>query len=185
MVLQIGTATVLERVGTPSTKVKPTLEQLARVHQIAGGLQDSCITVIENPSLNGYLGLLLALHFSHNPYITEFKAVLYVRANEECEIDELTNHGVVAIKQGFDRGIPYNFIEAQGGLVLPAPNIRAYEVAFISPGQHHDFSSELQEKATAGQALRAIYKLLADKVSDFSIEGGKLVLPANYASHRV
>ena len=202
--MRTGSVGILNREEPPaSTSTELQLEPVAKEIRIGSGIKDGSITVIENPSLDGYVGLLLSKHF----YEARFQwrdliDVLYIRVDDKKRLRESREYGRVSIDKGFDN-IPYNFVATDSGVILPAKSTLPYEICFISPDEYDHFHDELQkgpwetqearglrrgrnvpETSNVEHVVESMYKLLAQKVSTFSLDNGKLVLPRDYASLR-
>ncbi len=192
-----------EQQNTPSTD--PVLEPVARETRTGSGTQDDSITVIENASLEGYIGLLLAKHFTQKYQKKELIDVLYIRADGKSNIKDLTHYGMVSMEREFSEKseTPYNFVRTNSGMALPAFNFLPYEICFITPDEYdrfHILLNGFHEKLTDGKfrtaenlynsldfiytCLDSMYRILGRKVPTFSYEDGKLILPDGYASFK-
>lgn len=183
--LQRGSASVLDREEYPATiSTDPELQPVTREVRIGSGTQDSSITVIENPLLEGYTGLLLSRYFFSRFQWRDLIDVQHIRAGDKNNLRELQHYNRVRIDKGFDR-VLYNFVTTDTGLVLPAPNVLPYEVGFITPSEYDSFHDELRGGKNVKDVLESMYRLLAQKIPTFSFDNGKLVLPNDYASLRL
>ena len=183
--LQRGSVSVLDKEESPSTiSTDPKLQPVTREIRIGSGTQDSSITVIENPLLEGYTGLLLSRYFSSRFQWRDLIEVQHVRADAENNLRELQHYNRVRIDKGFAH-VFYNFAATDTGLFLPAPNVLPYETAFITPSEYDNFLYELHRDINVEDVLESMYKLLAQKIPTFSFDNGKLYLPNDYASLRL
>lgn len=180
--LQRGHVAILDREeSSPTQSTEPELEPVAREIGIGSGTEDSSITVIENPLLVGYTGLILARRFHQRFQWRDLIDVQHVRADDKNNVNESKHYLRVRIDKGFGH-VLYNFVATDTGLILPAPNILPYEICFIPPSDYEHFHDGLRRGRNEKDVVEAMYRLLGQKVPTFSLENERLVLPRDYAS---
>ncbi len=178
-----GSTIVLERPGSPETATDPSLQLVTREMHVGGVNADATIVMIENPLLDRLYGFLLVQHLRVNKLDMELLEAFHIRATEHA-VRETTRYKEVRISKGFDEG-PYNFVVTDTEIVLPAGNRRSYEMCFISPEEYGSFLERLGKRRDIENILKEVYELMAKKVELFSLMGGRLVIPDDYASLRL
>ena len=185
-----GLAAVLEREAQggqpPSSQTNPELEPAAGGARVGGAIQDSLITVIENPSLDLYIGILLAEHFRQDNLLTRLTNVEHIRFRYDPEVFRLQHYKAVSVEKGFSQNMAYHFVRTDFGNVLPAGSTPPYRICPITAAQYDEFHRSLKSGKDIKTVLSAMYGVFAGKVPGFSLsKDGMLVLPRNYASLRV
>ena len=172
----------------PPKQTFPVLEPVTRRLTVAGGVQDGCISVIENPSLDGYIGLILARHYSEARRMpVRFTDVLHIRFNSELNSAGVDHFNEV-ISDMERATMDYYFVTADSGRSLPAQSIMQYKVCFIRP-EVYDTLSNVFNAARGNadrvrMALGKVYKIFAaNKI--FCLKEGALELPESYARLRM
>ncbi len=165
----------------------PELEPVAEEVGVAASTQDNSITVIENPSLNGLLGILLSRHFDRQPLDKYLIDVRHIRVDDRDDIKEQRDHKRVRISMGVKyRGaeeIIYRHVSTEDEQRLPAPSLLPYRTCFLHADEFDYLFSGLERDNKA--AIRTMYRLLAINDPLFSFRRGKLVLPDGYANLRL
>ena len=82
---------LLERKEAPNAEVEtePELEIVVQKVAVSGGLEDSSLTVVENPSVEGYLGILLSRHYEEKYGHERLGDVIHVRIDIGGVVKEL------------------------------------------------------------------------------------------------
>lgn len=183
-----GSAAVLDRdEQNPLNQTKPVLETTAREAAVGGAMQDSSLTVIENPSLDLYIGILLAEHLRQDRLRTRLMNVEHIRFRYEPEVPRLRHHETVTLEKGlYSSNTYFHFVRTGEGLILPAASVIAYQICPITPAQYNGFCRSLKNLKDMKEVLLDMYRLLARNVQGFSLKrDGTLSLPPNYASLRI
>ena len=157
-------ATINEEKDFPESLEEPQSEPVSREIRIAGSQEDSSIAIIENPSLEGYIGILLSREFYQRFHWRELIDVQHARVDGKYAVKELNRYDRVRIDKRFDP-ILCNFVAADRK-VLPAPRRLPYEICFISNSEYYRFKIMLQNN-NIKEVVDSIYELFAKKFRHF------------------
>ena len=182
-----GRSAVLEKpLDSPQTKTETerSIDPRTQMAPTANALEDSSITVVENPIVNGHTGLVLAQHFEgKTDGERHLVDVHHLRIDQIYRV-EVQRYDRLVIRKGFDN-FSYEFIVV-GGNLIPSPSTICYKGCFLDPKQYEMFRGEFEDdNPDAAATVELMYELLAKREPDyFSLERGELRMPANYASLR-
>ena len=145
----------------------------------------SSLTVIENPSLDGYLTILMAK--SAIPYNGD-KALLgvyFITADEDYNVvsQPLKQSGARATTRQVGSQLLY-IISDEKGISYPIASLVPHEHCRISTDEFQKFEANLSAGKLEGM-VDDMVQLIGQRVNTFSLDKGKLVLPPNYANTRL
>lgn len=168
------------------TKTDPKLQRTPKRLKTGGASQDNSITVIENPSVDGHIGYLFAQRFLETSHSRRFERTLYLRVDlEDFRIQDKNEYFEVRFDQGFDpKRLAYDFMIADGRIVLPRPSTVPYEICFIDPDLYNKYLADLKRSETVGPILEQVNSTLAKRAKNFRVDSVSkaLILPQNYAT---
>ena len=144
------------------------------------------LALIENPSLENKLGILLANHF-YGPPLNRFKDVHYIRLD--------TKSGAVVERLDFhearihicEHPTTYRFIttKTHPEKILQAGSEIPYEICSINKKDFEMLTEDSIWKHLSAEALEEVYKLLAMNSRLFKYNEREFNLPKNYAAVRL
>ena len=184
-----GGAGVSER-----TPVLDKREEPRGLEESTLGTIKSSLTVIENPSLDGYLGILMA---EKTLLRDEFNAKsffhAYVLWAYEGVIDPNVSTADIAKSENVskDGDPPLYVVSYQGGRRYEVASQVPHEVCKITDDEFRMFEGTLtsphQHNTGLTGMVNNMMQLIGERLIEkgFAFEDGKLVLPPNYASTRI
>lgn len=188
-------AAVLDR-PQPSTATEPVLQPVSAEMAVAGGTEDSSITVIENRDLTELNGLLVSRSFFENRSGRGLTGVLHLRVDRNFVVKQQEEYSLVTLMHTRDQGDLYAAMGSEGQ-ILPSLSRRPFIICFISskktPGLGPEVSTpredyerwyrELSKRGDRTEVIKGLYKFLVErKYPDFRLDdAGNLALPWDYA----
>ena len=154
------------------------------------GTLRSSLTVIENPSLDGRLGILMAektlLHDEYNA--KSFFHVYVIRAFGDY-IDPAILHVDIAKSENVSKGRnpPLYVVSYQGGGRYAVASQVPHEICKITDDEFRRFEATLtspQRVVELTGLVNNMMRLIGERTG-FAFEHGKLVVPPEYASTRL
>ncbi len=151
------------------------------------GRAKSSLTVVENPSLDGNLGILMAAVTMIHGGKTAFANAYIIIADRAYVLQEVRNTRMAKIERQTKEPFLYVIYDVRGvahavGSLLPYElckltdeEFKRYEHTLISAKNPSSFAGVVNDMA----------RLLAERNKFYSLNDGKLVLPPNYASTRI
>lgn len=151
--------------------------------------QDHSITVIENPSIGGFIGYLFARHFTEEQTTKRFTDTTYFRINlrDFSFLAGRGNYPEVYLEKGLSpkEHARCDFLLVRSlGIILPRPTLIPYEIGFLEPELYDQHLEELTHPTNLKGILREINSDLAARIKSFGFYQGSglLILPRNYAT---
>lgn len=178
-------AAVLDR-PQPSTATEPVLQPVSAEMAVAGGTEDSSVTVIENPALSGLTGLLISRSFFESSSGRILRGALHLRIDRSRNVKSQEEYPLLALAERRGQAnlwavLAVNHIFPD---ILPSLSTRPYIICFISPEDYKKWHGVLSKRGDRAEAIKELYKFLAEtKYPDFKLnEEGNLALPPDYAA---
>lgn len=165
-------------IDLPSLDISSDLETPPRVPKNAG----SYLIVVQNPSLDGTLGILMAEGTMPNNNSRTFTNTYLIMADEHYTVIDYLKYPLAKIKQ--QEGDPLlHVLELQDFGDYNVASILSHEVSPIALGEFQRYQSDLKEGRLDG-IVNSMVKLIGEK-GTFPVVDGALDLPADYASTRL
>ncbi len=147
------------------------------------------LTIIENPSLEHCIGILLAKHYDKFP-LSRFRDIFYVRVEVDTgELKAKEKHAEARIHTSEVMGFRYNFIAVDYGKsterAFQAGSVRPYCICHIPMNAYSQFVSDGVWEKYALDAVTSASMLAARISSIFSLKEEKIVMPEDYAAVRM
>ena len=146
------------------------------------GRAKSSLTVIENPSLDGNLGILMAattiLDGDNKAFIDAYRIIAdtnYIYRSSS------KNRYVKTVHQSGNPPL-YVVVLNEEGRKYWVASLLPHEVCKIADYEFERFETSVGSDENLDGVVRDMVKLLGERVNSFKIEEGKLVLPPNYAN---
>ena len=186
---------LLERPGTGRVAVlekPPEATTDTEVAEDSGlGTLKSSLTVIKNPSLDGYLGILMAANtLLHEDDSKSFFHVYVLRAYGDI-VDTNVLHADIAKSENVQKSgnSPLYVVSFHEGGRYPVASQLPHEICKITDEEFRSFEATLTSPNQRVVGLTGLVnnmtQLIGQRVNTFSLDNGKLVLPPNYANTRL
>jgi hypothetical protein len=146
----------------------------------ARGRAKSSLVVIENPSLNDYLGILMVKTTVIADSTKAFLDVYLLEADRNYEVD--TFEKIKQAKSKPRSGSPPYIITFDDGSTYGVASLLPHEICNITDEEFRKYETSINADNGLDAVVRDMAQLLGERVKSFSFEGGKLVLPVEYAS---
>jgi len=162
-----GRSLVLDRPIDPKTETRSKKQVDPRTYEAktASAVEDSCITVVENPSIDGYTGLLLARHFTERKTgERQLTDVQYLRVYGDV-VRELVPYEMLQIQKGYHEG-DFEFVPLFDGGVMRSPTKMPYIHCWITPREHGEFYDKIKPFVDAQKYLNSLHRLFEESLDD-------------------
>jgi len=161
------------------------------------GRAKSSLTIVENPSLDGLLTILMASNTILGEGRTGFIEVYIITANEDYKYLGVDRYQLAAIEESRDPESPHTLILGESNKKHPVGSEHPYRVCKISDDIFNKLQADLMlyestdeepEDDDSDDGIDAVVRKMVHLIveefpDDFSIdEDGKLVLPNDYAN---
>lgn len=176
---------VLDRTTTTATRVVITdPEEHEEGLEGTLGRAKSSLTVIENPSLDGKLGILMADTTIWTGDEKAFMNAYIIIADRSYAITEVRNARMARTEHRRSEPVLYT-LRDNSGSIYPVGSLLPYELCKITNEEFKKYESTLRtaehQLGFAG-VVNDMARLLAERNKFYSLNEGKLILPPNYAS---
>ncbi|MFH0889535.1 MAG: hypothetical protein V1836_00115 [Candidatus Aenigmatarchaeota archaeon] len=192
----------------PETHASPEESFLVDLRTTVAVPKDGSVTIIENPSVNGMIGFLLAHGFRKSPDRVELYDVQQYRVNVDDDVRHQRLDHKEKYKKAYIREASYldrfgvNVVAGDGMIawddtvlrgdptILPQPSVLPYEVNFIplegSKGLLPSVTQIMQlleNTETFTEGLCMVYNVVS-RSRTFSFNGSRFIVDRDYASFR-
>ena len=163
--------------------VSTTVEE--REEQDKKGLEKarSSLTVIKNPSLDGYLGILMAKTTMLSPDAKSFMNAYMITAYGDRISVPIPYINLAKSEQQNGNPTLYVILYPLGRYQVGSQ--MEHQVCKITYEEFQRFETTLRTGHGLDGLVSNMTQLIGQRVNTFSLDNGKLVLPQNYASTRL
>ncbi len=150
----------------------------------------SSLTVIKNPSLDGYLGILMAgtTILNENGNEKSFLNAYAIQAYGDIVGSDILHMDIAKSERRSGNPPLYVVSYPNGGRYHIASQL-PHEICKITDGEFRKFEAALtspnQRVVELTGLVNNMVQLIGQRVDAFSLDNGKLVLPQNYANTRL
>jgi hypothetical protein len=161
-------------------KTYPVLKRVEQNSDMERDVKESCIVPIENPSVDGFTGLLAARYFRDRGEQKAFEYVLYIRADNASKMGLMDYENVRIGRR--DVASPYAVFT--GNAFIPAMSNVPFVIFQLKTDEYDRFLEGIDSVASKA-VLESMYSRIAAELEGFSVKDRRLVFPEGYANIRI